>query len=314
MVFCRYALCALCCLLLMQQPASAAQPSAGRTFIVDMAFAPGPVGGRQNQLYCIDLLAGCLYRIDPESGGATLCADNLTTPHGLAVHQSAAYVCEMRAGRLVRLDLLTGEKTVIAEGLKKPTRVAVKAAGDAVEALYVTQLLAGSVVRLTPGDGDGPWRQEVAAGHLLLPDGIAVEPGGETALVCSFFAPGAVTRIDLATGRILGRLTAGLLWLPAQFAVPVTAGQESSFFISEMLGQRITRVSCDAGGTCLPAQRFGPIRSPSGLALSQDEDRLFAVESFSGRIIEIDIATGAATTIALLPGSAGGWWIAAPPH
>lgn len=317
MAFLRYAVSAACGLLLLQAGADLPAGQAGGAarapgvFIVEMVRAPQPMDGLPDQLFCLDHFAGLLYRVDPATGAVSLIADNLDHPHGLAIHQSdagptaEAYIAEFTSGRILKVDLLSAERSVVAQGLSLPARLAITEKNGAVEALYVTQLFEGTVVRLTPGEGDGPWQREVAAENLLLPDGIAVESGGETALVCSFFAPGAVTRIALASGRIRGRLPAGLLWLPAQFAGPVTADQGSFFFISEMLGQRITRVSCDAGGLCRPVERFSRIHFPSGIALSQDAGRLFAAESFSGRIIAIDIATGAAETIARLPDPAG---------
>lgn len=316
MTFLRCAVTAVCFALLVQQPALALRPVTQGpaayserepgTFIVEMVRAPLPLVGLADQLFCLDHFAGLLYRVDPATGNSSLVADNLDHPHGLAIHQSdtgpaaEAYITEFTSGRVLKVDLLTGEKSMVAEGLSLPARLAIKEKNGAVEALYVTQLFEGSVVRLTPA-GQPLWQADVVARGIPLADGLALEPGGATALVGTFFIPGAITRIDLATGRILGRLSAGFLWLPAQFAGPVAAGEGSIFFISEMIGQRITQVNCDADGRCRPVKRFRHMRFPSGLALSQDGSRLFAVESFSGRIIAIDAETGAAETIAQLP-------------
>ena len=306
MIFFRCAAAVLCFLLFAAQPAPSRAASSQGTFIVDLACAPKPIDGHADLLFCVDYQLGILYRVDPETGQSSVVLDGLQAPHGIAIYQNDngsiadAYVAELDANRVIRVDLRTGFKTTVAENMHSPARLAIKEKDGAIEAIYVTQLYRGSVARLTP-DGQLPWPYEVMARGILFADGIMLEQGGETALVSSFNVPGPVTRIDTASGRRKGRLHLGLLWAPAQFAGPLAAGAGSIFFLSEMYSKRVTQVNCTADGTCKAVKRFQPLESPLGIALSSDGSRLFAAEAYSGRIVSIDAATGAITTIAQLP-------------
>lgn len=315
----RSAACLLVVGLIFQWPVTAvsgaaAQALQNRRFVVGMAIAPKPVNGLQDQLFCASFFTGLFYRVDPATQTCTLINDNLTTPHGIAIHQSdngsvhEAYLTELTTGRVMKIDLLSGQESVIFEGLLRPARLALVEKNGAVETIYVTQLYEGSVVRLTL-DSRQQWQSQVVAEGIPLADGIELEPGGLTALVGSFWGPawlpgphtGTVTRIDLASGAILDTPVTKGLWFPAQFALLNNQDEPLQAYVAEMLGGRVTRIVCNAEGSCEKAESFRGIKFPTGISLTPDKSRLFAVESFSGRIIEIDTLTGARKLAGRLP-------------
>lgn len=315
----RSAACLLVLGLFFQLPADAASAPAARLqqdrrFLVGMAIAPAPIGGLHNQLFCVGFHSGCLYRVDPAMHTCMVVNRRLTTPHGIAIHQSdngslhEAYITELESGRIMKVDLLTGQESMIAEGLLKPARLALLEKNGAVESIFVTQLIEGSVVRLMR-DGQQRWQPSVVAENIPLADGIELEPGGTTALVGSFWGPGLLpgamtgklTRIDLASGAILDTPAEDGLWFPAQFALLNSADEPLDVYVSEMLGQRVTRIVCAADGSCERAAIFRGIMFPTGISLSPDKSRMFALEAFSGRILGIDTATGTTEIVARLP-------------
>jgi sugar lactone lactonase YvrE len=279
-----------------------------------MAIAPAPIGGLHNQLFCVNYFAGRLYRVDPATHTCTLVNSRLTTPHGIAIHQSGneplheAYITELKSGRVMKVDLLTGQETVIADGLLAPARLALLEKNGAVEAIYVTQLHEGSVVRLAR-DGQQHWQPALVAEGIPLADGIELEPGGTTALVGSFWGPailpgditGRLTRIDLQSGAILDTPVENGLSFPAQFTLLNGPDEPLDVYISEMLRGRVARIACDADGSCKRSASFRGIMFPTGISLTPDKSRLFALEAFSGKILGIDTATGTTEIIASLP-------------
>jgi len=112
---------------------------------------------------------------------------------------------------------------------------------------------------------------------------------------------GRLTRIDLTSGAILNTPAENVLWFPAQFALLNGLDEPLDAYVSEMLGQRVTRIACAADGSCAPAESFQGILFPTGISLTPDKSRLFAVEAFSGRILGIDTATGTTEIVARLP-------------
>jgi hypothetical protein len=295
--------------------AGAADPDpASPRFVVGMALAPASIDGLPDQLFCTSYFAGCMYRVDPAAHTCRLVTSRLTTPHGIAIHQSGngslheAYVTELKSGRVMKVDLITGAESVIAEGLLVPARLTLVEKNGAVEAILVTQLHDGSVVRLER-DGQQCWQPTVVTRGIPLADGIELEPGGTTALVGSFWGPammpgdvtGKLTRIDLESGAILDTPVENGLWFPAQFTLLNGPGEPLAAYVSEMLGHRVTRIACAANGNCERAASFRGIMFPTGISLTPDKSRLFAVEAFSGRILGIDTATGSMEVVARVP-------------
>lgn len=315
----RSAVCLLVLGLFFQWPADTvsgieAPLSKEPRFVVGMAIAPAPIDGLPHQLFCVNYFAGRLYQIDPAKHTCRLVSSRLTTPHGIAIHQSdngslhEAYITELKSGRVIKVDLRTGQESVVAEGLLKPARLALLEKNGSLDAIFVTQLIEGSVVRLTR-DVQQHWQPAVVAEGIPLADGIELEPGGTTALVGSFWGPalmpgdvtGRLTRIDLTSGAILNTPAENGLWFPAQFTLLNGPDEPLEAYVSEMLGQRVTRIACAADGSCEPAESFQGILFPTGISLTPDKSRLFAVEAFSGRILGIDTATGATEIVARLP-------------
>ena len=315
----RSAVCLLVLGLFFQWPFDALSGTAALLredpgFMVGMAIAPAPIGGLHHQLFCVSYFAGRLYRVDPATQACTLVNSRLTTPHGIAIHQSdngslhEAYITELKSGRVMKVDLLTGKESLVAEGLLQPARLALLEKNGAVEAIFVTQLHEGSVVRLRL-DGQQHWQPAVVAEGIPLADGIELEPGGTTALVGSFWGPGLlpgtmtgnITRIDLESGAILDTPAENNLWFPAQFTLRNGPDEPLDVYVSEMLGRRVTRIACDADGSCKRSESFRGIMFPTGISLTPDKSRLFALEAFSGKILGIDTLTGATEIVARLP-------------
>jgi sugar lactone lactonase YvrE len=162
--------------------------------------------------------------------------------------------------------------------------------------MYVTQLLDGSVVRLTPDNATGSWSQAVVAQGIPLADGIAIEAGGATALVGTFWVPGLflsgqLTRIDLTSGAQLAALGRRRLWLPAQMALADARPDGTELYVAEMLGQAVSQLVCDDAARCTKRRAF-PVRFPTGVCRAPDGATLYAVESFSGWVVRFDVAAG----------------------
>lgn len=151
--------------------------------------------------------------------------------------------------------------------------------------------------RLRAVDAPGAAPRTVA--RVTAPGGIAALPGGDVVVasgnaVSAFLPRGAsVLRVDPAAGAGAASVVAdGLIG-----ANGLARAADGSIFTSDPVAGAIDRVWPD--GRVQRRWRRGG--TPNGLAVSADGATLFANLSFEGRIVAIDIATGATRTVARAP-------------
>ena len=100
---------------------------------------------------------------------------------------------------------------------------------------------------------------------------------------------------------ILAAPVTGGLWFPAQFDLLNNRDEPLNSYVAAMPGGRVSQITCRAVCTCDRAETFRGIMFPTGISLTPDKSRLFAVEAFSGRLIAVDRRTGARELVARLP-------------
>ncbi|HEX7081277.1 MAG TPA: PQQ-binding-like beta-propeller repeat protein [Gammaproteobacteria bacterium] len=282
------------------------------------AFEVGADGMIYGPLY----FEGRVVRIDPDGGAMTTISDAFDTPSALKLAaQERAYVVDER--RLKRVDLGSGATSVVAELPSGGDNLAVRADGR----IFVSLAAENAIVEVDAESGDV--RYVVGPTALTSPAGIAVDSRGGRDTLYIGDAIGGLRIVDGESGAVED--TPLELFQPAH----VSIRGDRLLVVSEVFGeiQRVDRrtfevldewtgfvVPGDAvempegdvivaeTGTGRLLRVFGPeptdrriiatgLARPRGLAWS-DGGAVFVTESALGRLLRINVETGAAVLVA----------------
>jgi gluconolactonase len=215
------------------------------------------------RLYACDALAGAVERLDPAPAtlerfsrerGGTMRIPNfpvVDTRRG-CLYVSDSYAFEESGPGIWRFDLRTGEGELwYADPLRFANGMALAADGNT---LYVAETFARRVVSIEiRADGSPSEPTLVAQGITRLPDGLALDAGGNLLISC--YEPSRIYRLD-TSGRIdllLDDPDAHTLCHPTNCAF-----RGMDLFVANLGRCHITRVTLDVEGLPLPVGAASP--------------------------------------------------------
>jgi sugar lactone lactonase YvrE len=207
-------------------------------------------------------------------------AADITRVDGLAFHPSGAILAseEYRGGGLVRVDPMSGAYTRLVRDLDSPDNVLVFRGS-----IYMTEEAAlGRILKI-----DNRQQLTTFAEGLEDPEGLDMGPDGR--LYVAEHAPsGHVYRYTLEGAReTVGTVEEGegLRVLP-----------DGSVIVAETSAARITRFLPDGSKVTVSE---GSLNAPDGVRYDPMRDRLLVTEDAApGRMVQVDIETGAITVVA----------------
>lgn len=282
-------------------------PKSGRLFISecfwgDRLYEIDPTGAREPRLLVEDKLlkdpegfgidadgklivpelgAGRLVKVDPDSGAISPIAEGLVTPVGLDVGPDGKfYLAELATGAVYRLDADGKGKQKLAQLTTGLDNLALTPKGR----LFVTSFHDATVYEVST-DGSGKFQR-------LFPDGINI-PSGIAATANGLMIADAILirSIDGKGGSQKTKLNA---WLAPGMPLPlsVAEGPSGTVYWSDWINGAVASGNPATGEFKVLAHLKTPI------AVAPSNGRLFVPLFTEGKIVSIDTATNAATTIA----------------
>lgn len=281
------------------------------------SFAVGPDGALYGPLW----FKGQIARIDPQTGDVKVVAEGLQTPAAAKFGpKDELYAIDTKVGVLYRIDIATGAKTKVAQ--LKPSLDNMEF--DKRGRLFISNMVDNGIEEVDLKTGR--LRQVLKRTGLSNAADIAVlsEGGKDTLYIADSFAMRAV---DGATGKItdIARSYSDDIGNPQA----VGAGGDRVFFVGgpridvrDRAGRRIGLIENLGGAAAdvagLPngdvlvllangdlirasgdarTKVAGGLRTPVGLAVGAN-DTAFVVERDAGRVVRVDLTTGAITEAA----------------
>ncbi|MFY0574607.1 SMP-30/gluconolactonase/LRE family protein [Cystobacter fuscus] len=255
-----------------------------RQVISKPGFLNGFEFGPDDKLYGPILLKGQIARVDVDTGSIETVAEGFAMP--VAVNFDASrenlFVVDSAKGELVRVRVATGDKQVVA---KLPTGLDNLAVGPD-DRVYVSNMVDNDIRVVNPADGSV--RQLVEA-RLSVPSGIAVAPEDEDEqlYVADVYA---FRRVGGRDGRITQ--TTRALSTRMTFPMNVSLGAKHVVLSSAYLAS--VQVLDRATGDIL---RTIPNTNGVQGALELPDGTLLVAEAATGRLVKVDGAEPAGTTV-----------------
>ena len=230
-------------------------------------------------------------------GPGTQSFTSLYTGYGVAVEASGTVLvsdcgpggCSSANGTLVRIDPATGLATpIVAAGLINPKGIAIESGGATA---LVIEPITGRLLRVTLASG----AFTVVATGLNNAHDVKIESGGATALVTTM---GGLARVVLATGATT--TVADLAQAPCGFAdytqgLAIEAGGATALVVRNCPNQ-LARVNLATGVATTLSSGY---QAPVGVAIESGGATALVVDvGMNGRLLRVDLATGAQTLLA----------------
>ncbi len=236
---------------------------------------------------------GRLLRIDADTREIQkTITSNLIEPNGLALEAGGGSVLVSHRSGLARVELDTGEVTTLATDLFEPRDVAVEGGGTTAlvtDCGLVDCGTTGRLVRVELSNGQVSDVTSPAMG-LIVPDGIAIEPGGAMALVVESGA-GQLLRVDLASGAT-GILASGFYFGGTGGEVAIESGGDTALIPDQGAGDFVLYRVDLATGRRSSLASFGPCcngPAPMGIAIEPGDQTALVAQWGNDRIIRVDL-------------------------
>lgn len=247
-------------------------------------FLNGFEFGPDDRLYGPLLLKRQIARIDVDTGTIETVAEGFGMPVAANFDSSREnlYVVDSVLGQLVRVRVATGEKEVVA---KLPTGLDNLAIGPD-DQVYVSNMVDNDIRVVNPADGS---IKPLVESRLSVPSGLAVAPddADENLYVADVYA---LRRVGGHDGKITQ--TTRVLSTRMTFPMNVSLGAKHVVLSSAYLGA--LQVLDRASGEIL---RTIPNTNGVQGALELPDGTLLAAEATTGRLVRVDGAEPAGTTV-----------------
>lgn len=239
---------------------------------------------KKGNLYVVDTALGQLVRVTPASGEKTLIATLKPGLDNLAIDgRDRVFVTNMVDNAVYQVDTRTGSARTIIEGkLASPSDIAVVSEGER-ETLYVADIFSYRTVDGTTGTVDTVLRMQ--GDTLEYPLGISAN--ARQVLLTSWFS-GSVQRVDRKTGKSVEMLHG--------FKAPVDAIEtaKGELLVLELGTGSLLRVTgADSKDQVAIAKELA---APTAMVEGPD-NVVYVTETAGGRVVQIDIASGARKTV-----------------
>jgi sugar lactone lactonase YvrE len=239
---------------------------------------------KKGNLYVVDTALGQLVRVTPASGEKTLIATLKPGLDNLAIDgRDRVFVTNMVDNGVYLVDTRTGTARTIIEGkLASPSDIAVFNDGER-EILHIADIFSYRTVDGATGTVETVLRMQ--GDTLEYPLGISVNP--RQVLLTSWFS-GTVQRVDRKTGKSLEVLHG--------FKAPVDAIEtaKGELLVLELGTGSLLRVTgADSKDQVAIAK---DLAAPTAMVEGPD-NVVYVTETAGGRVIQIDIASGARKTV-----------------
>jgi len=255
------------------------------TTVADGFRIPAAVNfDKKGNLYVVDTALGQLVRVIPASGEKTLIATLKPGLDNLAIDgRDRVFVTNMVDNAVYQIDTRTGGARTVIEGkLAIPSDIAVFNDGDR-EILHVADVFSYRTVDGANGVVETHLRMQ--GDTLEYPLGISVN--ARQALLTSWFS-GSVQRVDRKTGKSIEVLHG--------FKAPVDAIEtaKGELLVLELGTGSLLRVTgADSKDQVVIAK---DLAAPTAMVEGPD-NVVYITETASGRVVQIDIASGARKTV-----------------
>jgi sugar lactone lactonase YvrE len=255
-----------------------------RQILSGLGFLNGFEFGTDDKLYGPLLRKGQIARINVDTGTLEVVAEGFAMP--VAVNFDARhehlYVVDAVRGELVRVRLPSGEKEVVA---KLPTGLDNLAVGPD-DQVYVSNMVDSDIRVINPADGS---IRPIVEARLSVPSGLAVAPDDpdEQLYVADVYA---LRRVGGRDGKI--SQTTRVLSSRMNFPMNVSLGAKHVVLSSAYLGN--VQVLDRASGELL---RTIPNTNGVQGALELPDGTLLVAEATTGRLVRVDAAEPAGTTV-----------------
>ncbi len=240
--------------------------------------------GTDDKLYGPLLMKRQLVRVDVDTGAIETVAEGFALPiaANFDARHEHLYVLDSVLGQLVRVRLPTGEKEVVA---KLPTGLDNLAVGPD-DRVYVSNMVDNDIRVVNPADGS---IRPVVEARLSVPSGLAVAPEDvdEQLYVADVYA---LRRVGGRDGKIhqTARVLASRMTFPMQVSLSAKHVVLSSAYLAQV--QVLDRASGEVLRT---------IPNVNGVqgALELPDGTLLVAEATTGRLVRVDGAEPAGTTV-----------------
>ncbi|MFL5356411.1 gluconolaconase [Archangium sp.] len=255
-----------------------------RQLLSGLGFLNGFEFGTDDKLYGPLLRKGQIARINVDTGTLEVVAEGFAMP--VAVNFDARhehlYVVDAVRGELVRVRLPSGEKEIVA---KLPTGLDNLAVGPD-DQVYVSNMVDSDIRVINPADGS---IRPIVEARLSVPSGLAVAPDDpdEQLYVADVYA---LRRVGGRDGKI--SQTTRVLSSRMNFPMNVSLGAKHVVLSSAYLGN--VQVLERASGELL---RTIPNTNGVQGALELPDGTLLVAEATTGRLVRVDAAEPAGTTV-----------------
>ncbi|MDC0712583.1 SMP-30/gluconolactonase/LRE family protein [Stigmatella sp. ncwal1] len=255
-----------------------------RQILAGLGFLNGFEFGTDDRLYGPLLRKGQIVRVDVDTGAMETVAEGFAMPTAanFDARREHLYVVDAVRGELVRVRLATGAKEVVA---KLPTGLDNLAVGPD-DQVYVSNMVDNDIRVVNPTDGS---IEPVVTSRLSVPSGLAVAPedADERLYVADVYA---FRRVGGRDGKITQ--STRVLSTPMTFPMQVSLSAKHVVLSSAYLGnvQVLDRASGDILRT---------IPNTNGVqgALELPDGTLLVAEATPGRLVRVDAAEPAGTTV-----------------
>ncbi|WNG15679.1 SMP-30/gluconolactonase/LRE family protein [Cystobacter fuscus] len=255
-----------------------------RQVISKPGFLNGFEFGPDDKLYGPILLKGQIARVDVDTGSIETVAEGFAMPVAVNFDSSREnlFVVDSAKGELVRVRVATGDKQVVA---KLPTGLDNLAVGPD-DQVYVSNMVDNDIRVVNPADGSV--RQLVEA-RLSVPSGIAVAPEDEDEqlYVADVYAFRRVGGRD-------GKMTQTTRALSTRMTFPMNVSLGAKHVVLSSAYLASVQVLDRATGDIL---RTIPNTNGVQGALELPDGTLLVAEAATGRLVKVDAAEPAGTTV-----------------
>lgn len=255
------------------------------TMVADGFKVPAAVNfDKKGNLYVVDTALGQLVRVTPATREKTLIATLKPGLDNLAIDgRDRVFVTSMVDNGVYQVDTRTGAARTIVEGrLATPSDIAVISEGER-ETLHVADVFSYRTVDGTTGAVDTVLRMQ--GDTLEYPFGISAN--ARHVLLTSWFS-GSVQRVDRRTGKSLDMLHG--------FKAPVDAIEtaKGELLVLELGSGSLLRVTgADSKDQVAIAKELS---APTAM-VEGPGDVVYVTETAGGRVVQIDVASGARKTV-----------------